>query len=176
MEILEESIHFLTLVMPKSRKRVSRARVEELVDYFTFSLPVGTTQEIPISTIPSLPSNRQWRPVEFSVEAVTYDKGGFSSAAVQLQLYGSTGQRCATSGPRVVSTIPRTVSIQYPPNEDWWGQNPTTARWGIIEAICLGGRKETTTAVIRGVARIRLKLTREIMSATCPALGGAGDG
>lgn len=152
-------------------RREERSQTNHLTQWFTFSVPAGKEQYVPISIL-KVPEGYQFRPRYFEVEAMYYassTSGNFTGppGAIQIQLYDSTGQRCATSKPVVFGSVPRRCVVRYPASAGWWGVAKESSAVGVLNAICLGSQVE---ASVRGVGRIAYTLTTEALIASCPTL------
>jgi len=169
----------------RGRRQRGRRRSRTLVERMTFSLQVGSSQQIKVSNLSSLPKNHNFRPVVMSVQvAGAYVPAqvnnvpspnlapGFTvPAAVQIELRSPYNDLVATSKPEVISYTGKTVSVGYPRSADWWSYNESPESViGIINAICLGSVGTKSAAYLRGIISFHFNVGDEILSPTCPTM------
>jgi len=158
-------------------RRTNRA-INRITEWFTFSISNGSEQGVTVATL-SVPRGFNYRPIMFEVEAMYYTPqaapvtsgylpSSITVGGVQLQLYDSNGERCATSRPVVTGTNPRRITVRYPPSAGFWGATvATTTNIAVINSVCLGAQ---SVSYLRGVGRFTYSMTQEELIASCPSL------
>lgn len=173
--------------MPRRRtnrrmlRRRSRRPIHSYVEVIPFSLTVGTTTSILVSTLMSLPHRHNFRPISIRVVCV----GGFvptNASSSRAGFYAPAGisvslndprQIVANSLPVLLGPNPVQAHVRYPKSADWFAWN--VAGNTVIAQLtgdCLGQPSSLghdTAAFIRGYVYLSIQYGPELIDSTCPA-------
>ena len=156
--------------MPKK----ARGLFEEV---FTFSISLGGTSNVLVSTLSNRPPRSSFRPIraeiQFSGAYVpgSNDRSGyFAPAGLQMTFNNPAGEHVATSEPMLACAETRRVQLRYPGSADYWSYDHTgSAVFATINAICVG-LSGGTNASVRGICKLWCRCGPELTIATCPTL------
>lgn len=162
---------------PRRRRSGRRPRTRLMYEEsFTFSIQSGSTVDVTASTLGNRPPRSNFRPARAVITAsapfvvgTNTRPGYFEPGAIQAS-FCSPDANVETSTSRVVSLgiDPTTFTLSYPRSSSWWEYDTQNGANDVImqlSAVCMGS---TSTAVIRGVVRLFVRLQPETIVAACP--------
>lgn len=172
--------------MGRSRRRGRRRGRSNrmfLEDVASFSMPVGTFQNLTKSNFTALPNRFNFRPVYLEFQMVGgytpahlsenkqfINPGYWSPASFQFWFAEGGAQRSTTSPVFELSERPIKRRIYYPKSGDWYSSEaPGNTTIAGFEAICPGKPSSLgDVAYVRGHIRMRFQLSQEVYPAECP--------
>lgn len=168
--------------MPKRQsRRSSRRRRNTTLAYeeeFTFSIPLGSSVTVTKATLSSLPPSTNFRPIWLKVYALapfvpgTATRPGYNAPGGLQVIFMEGAAKNANSGLIALGSSPKSVTLRWPTSADWFSydiNNDTGI--ALIEGVCIGpAATDSSQAYIRGTARMRIRLQREIIVPACPTM------
>lgn len=175
--------------MPKKhvrgKTRRSRGGSDIIHEWTTGSVPSGSTVDVARSNFQSIPSNRNFRIERLVLETAaigavpgTPPTTGvipiYSSAVVgELHINNAVGGTIsASSGPFVVGSTVRRITLRNPPSQDYYPA--TTAPTSVIAAVvalCNYNPTNSLGSALIWVLHTTIRLQPEDLIASCPTIG-----
>lgn len=149
-------------------------------EFIPFSIEMGTSVQITISKLQSLPPNVNWRPLWMTATAITAYvpapandsfPGYFCPSALEMSFYDpEIGNIVSTSYPRILAMFPTTIRVAYPPSATNVPYNLAGGvKFALVNSLCLGKAGNAIKAYVRGLIRVHFQYSWEIISPTCPS-------
>lgn len=154
----------------------SNSRPLGFEESFTFSITMGASVNVLVSTLANRPPRSNFRPIRAVISCqppfvpgTTTVPGFYVPGAFQATFANGAGGTSTTTGVVNCGTALTRASVRYPRSADWWFYSVDPADVVlIIDSVCIGSAG-TSTAFLRGTCHIWFRLTQEIIASTCPS-------
>jgi len=168
----------------QGRRRGGQQAVGFYIEVLTFSVEIGNTATILVSTLADRPPRSNFRPKWMEVEYASFVPGttslapSFTPVGFQFALgYGANVTvgglaQDKVSRLRLATTAPKKERIHTPVSAQWFSYQTTgTTEVAILTAVCVGvPAGSESTAYVRGICRIGFQLQEEDSASTCPTM------